>query len=144
MSFLKPVYALDCQYGPGFTIALCITKPTERCWHQQSDWVPTTALLIDMSPLKITLPDVTSFLAQQVSCPTKLTRRTKGLGNRKCLFATFGGNMIAPLVVKDFLSRGSPIFSQLVANRPPCLAMLQVNTRDAQRNHDSRQSEAAK
>ena len=36
------------------------------------------------------------------------------------LFATSGRKMIDPLVVKHSLFRGSPIFSQKVANRPPC------------------------
>ena len=42
------------------------------------------------------------------------------LGSGGGLFATFG-KMIDPLVVKDSFSRGSPIFSQKVAKRPPCL-----------------------
>ena len=36
-----------------------------------------------------------------------------------CLLAAFGGKMVDPLVVKDSFLRGSPIFSQQVAKRPP-------------------------
>ena len=35
------------------------------------------------------------------------------------LFATFGGKMIGPLVVKDSFLRGSPNFSQKVAKKTP-------------------------
>ena len=35
------------------------------------------------------------------------------------MFATFGGKMIDPLVVKHSLLRELPIFSQKVAKRPP-------------------------
>ena len=45
------------------------------------------------------------------------------------LFATFGGKMIDPLVVKDSFLRGSPIFSQQVAKRPSFFDAQRGNVR---------------
>ena len=60
------------------------------------------------------------FLGMNLGIPLKETTGWRVLLGRGGLFATLGGKMIDPLVVKDSFLRGSPIFSQKVATRPPC------------------------